>query len=188
MPSAEGTAENTWVPPEGQHQGLHGPPTSPTPEQLGAGSPRSCLGLRLSSHVGRRWERQLSPPINTCSPNPQESDSGSARIWRGHLSSLSATLSRGGKDSSPKVGGDTPLGWAGLRSSALCSLRGQRQPLDPGLVMGVRPPMVGEAGAVSHWLVQPHLSSENWDIGEESILWTPGDGPRMESSSCRFLL
>lgn len=39
MPLVEGRAENTWVPPEGQHQGLHGPPTSPTLEQLGVQNP-----------------------------------------------------------------------------------------------------------------------------------------------------
>lgn len=73
MPSVEGTAENTWVPPEGQHQGLHGPPTSPTLEQLGVWTAGSCLGLTPSScpHLGRRWGRGLTPPINKCSPNPQ---------------------------------------------------------------------------------------------------------------------
>ena len=73
MPSVEGTAENTWVPPEGQHQGLHGPPTSPTLEQLGAWTAGSSLGLTPSSclHLGRRWGRGLTPPINKCSPNPQ---------------------------------------------------------------------------------------------------------------------
>lgn len=72
MPLVEGTAENTWVPPEGQHQGLHGPPTSPTLEQLGVWTAGSCLGLKTSSsHLEKRWERGLSPPINNCSPNPR---------------------------------------------------------------------------------------------------------------------
>lgn len=71
MSLVEGRAENTWVPPEGQHQGLHGPPTSPTLEQLGVHGPGSCTDSRLpSSHLGVRWESELSPPINKCSPNP----------------------------------------------------------------------------------------------------------------------
>lgn len=66
-----GTAENAWVPPEGQHQGLHGPPTFPTLEQLRVWTTRSCLGLRpSSSHLRRRWERGLPPPINKYSPQP----------------------------------------------------------------------------------------------------------------------
>lgn len=71
MSLVEGRAENTWVPPEGQHQGLHGPPTSPTLEQLGVHEPGSYTDARLpSSHLGARWESELSPPINKCSPNP----------------------------------------------------------------------------------------------------------------------
>lgn len=71
MSLVEGRAENTWVPPEGQHQGLHGPPTSPTLEQLGVHGPGSYTDPRLpSSHLGVRWESELSPPINKCSPNP----------------------------------------------------------------------------------------------------------------------
>lgn len=119
MPLVEGRAENAWVPPEGQHQGLHGPPTSPTLEQLGVQTPGSSLGPRLPSpHVGRRWERELSPPINKCSPNPRDWDSGSAGIWRAHFSSLSATLSR--RRASTEAG--VTLLLAGLKSSTLCSL------------------------------------------------------------------
>lgn len=109
MPLVEGRAENAWVPPEGQHQGLHGPPTSPTLEQLGVQTPGSSLGPRLPSpHVGRRWERELSPPINKCSPNPPDWDSGSAGIWRAHFSSLSATLSR---RRASTEGGRRPSSW-----------------------------------------------------------------------------
>lgn len=113
MPLVEGTAENTWVPPEGQHQGLHGPPTSPTLEQLGVWTTGSCLGLRpSSSHLGRRWERGLSPPINKCSPHPRDQDSGSGGTWRDHFSSLSVTLPRGRKSFSPSTGGEASVGCA----------------------------------------------------------------------------
>lgn len=63
MSLVEGRAENTWVPPEGQHQGLHGPPTSPTLEQLGVHGPGSYTDPRFpSSHLGVRWESELSLP------------------------------------------------------------------------------------------------------------------------------
>lgn len=101
MSAVEGTAENTWVPPEGQHQGLHGPPTSPTPEQLGVRTTGSCLGLR-----------GLALQINKRSPNPQ--GQGLRLSWglENHFSSLSATLSRGRNNSSAGMGGAASLGWA----------------------------------------------------------------------------
>lgn len=56
-----GTAENVWVPPERQHQGLRGPPASPALEQLGVQTTTgSCLGLRPSSRQ-EEGERAVPP-------------------------------------------------------------------------------------------------------------------------------
>lgn len=141
MPSVEGTAENTWVPPEGQHQGLHGPPTSPPLEQLGVWTAGSCLGLGPSSSLlGRRWEREPSPPINKCSPNPQGPGLGLSQGLETPLQQLVSSLVQGkeGLLTSGGRGGFAGLGW--LKSPTLCTLRSQKLPLDPGLLMGVRPP------------------------------------------------
>ena len=142
MSLVEGTAENTWVPPERQHQGLHGPPTSPTLEQLGVWTTGSCLGLRPSpSHLGRRQERGLPPSINKCRPNPWGPGLGLSWDFQRPLQQLVSNSVQGRKDSSPAVGDK-----ASLESSTLCSLRGQRQRLDPGLVMGVQPPQQENLG------------------------------------------
>lgn len=101
---SRGTAENTWVPPEGQHQGLHGPPTFPTLEQLRVWTTHFCLCLRpsSSSHLRRRWERELPLPINKVQfATLAEQDSGTAETWRDHFSSLvqrkKRFLTRGGR-------------------------------------------------------------------------------------------
>ena len=103
MSLVEGTAENTWVPPERQHQGLHGPPTSPTLEQLGVWTTGSCLGLRPSpSHLGRRQERGLPPSINKCRPNPWGPGLGLSWDFQRPLQQLVSNSVQGRKDSSPE--------------------------------------------------------------------------------------
>lgn len=112
MSLVEGRAENTWVPPEGQHQGLHGPPTSPTLEQLGVHGPGSYTDPRLpSSHLGARWESELSPPINKCSPNPvtgTQAQLGLGETTSAAFSSLNQTdeqsVSAGWEQQSSKLG------------------------------------------------------------------------------------
>ena len=175
MSSVEGTAENTWVPPEGQHQGLHGPPTSPTPEQLGVWTTGSCLGLR-----------GLALPINKRSPNAQ--GQGLRLGWglENHFSSLSATLSRGRNDSSAGRGGAASLGWAEERHP----LFSKRPGAAPGSCCwwggGPTPATAGEAGTVFYWLVQPHRSSSSWDMGEGSFSCIPGGGPKCSLAGAIF--
>lgn len=142
MPSVEGTAENTWVPPKGQHQGLHGPPTSPTLEQLGVWTAGSCLGLTPSScpHLGRRWGRGLTPPINKCSPNPQ--GQGLRLSWdlerplQQLVSNLVQEMER--LLTRDVIGGFSGLGWA-EECHPLFPKRPEAAPAS-GLVMGAPPP------------------------------------------------
>lgn len=189
MPSVEGTAENTWVPPEGQHQGLHGPPTSPTLEQLGVWTAGSSLGLTPSScpHLGRRWGRGLTPPINKCSPNPQ--GQGLRLSWdlERPLQQLVSNLVQ---EKERLLTGDVMGVFSGLGRAEECHpLFPKRPEAAPGSWAGdggPTPLKQEKLGQFSYWLVQPHLSSESWGMREGSFSCTPGGGPKWSLAGAIF--